>query len=200
MKNAGYEPIIRALAALPGTAEQVHQRMGGDVALVTVADWLRSAVRTGLAYIERVDHVGPRLFVRHFALGSGPSAHWPHAGKDGGRSLVTIIALAALVEALEQGPTLVADLSDEVGMDRRAVHIALNLLRKYRLARVGGWLPDRYGRPVPAWRMGAGRDARKPPPTPRKVTNAKAWARRRERLAHRALLEATAGSTLRRAA
>ena len=129
-KHSGYEPIIRVLAALPGTDAQVHERIGGAIPMQTVTDWLRSAVRTGIARIERVEHVGPRLFARHYAIGPGPSAQWQHASRDGGRSHTTVIALATLFDALRSGPMLVADLVEETGMDRRVLHRTLALLRQ----------------------------------------------------------------------
>lgn len=193
-KHSGYEPIIRVLAALPGTDTQVHQRVGGDIPMQTVTDWLRSAVRTGIARIERVEHVGPRLYARHYALGPGPSATWQHASRDGGRSHTTVIALATLFEALRDGPMVVADLAEETGMDRRVLHRTLDLLRKYGLARIAEWPRDAIGKPAPAWGLGGEPDARKPRPTPRKVVNARAWARRRAKLQQRQVLAALTGA------
>ncbi len=193
-KHSGYEPIIRVLAALPGTDAQVHERIGGAIPMQTVTDWLRSAVRTGIARIERVEHVGPRLFARHYALGPGPSATWQHASRDGGRSHTTVIALATLVDALRSGPMLVADLVEETGLDRRVLHRTLDLLRQHDLARVAAWPRDAYGRPAAAWSLGSEPDARKPRPTPRKVVNARAWARRRAKLQQRQVLAALAGA------
>lgn len=193
-KHSGYEPIIRVLAALPGTDTQVHERTGGGIPMQTVTDWLRSAVRTGIARIERIEHVGPRLFARHYALGSGPSAIWQHASRDGGRSHTTVIALATLFDALRSGPMLVADLVDETGMDRRVLHRTLDLLRQHDLARVAQWPRDAYGRPAAAWSLGSEPDARKPRPTPRKVVNARAWARRRAKLQQRQVIAALTGA------
>lgn len=193
-KHSGYEPIIRVLAALPGTDAQVQQRVGEDIPMQTVTDWLRSAVRTGIARIERVEHVGPRLFARHYALGPGPSAVWQHASRDGGRSHTTVIALATLFDALRHGPMVVADLADETGMDRRVLHRTLDLLRKYGLARIAEWARDTIGKPVAAWGLGDAPDMRKPRPTPRKVVNARAWARRRAKLQQRQVLAALTGS------
>lgn len=193
-KHSGYEPIIRVLAALPGTDAQVQQRVGEDIPMQTVTDWLRSAVRTGIARIERVEHVGPRLFARHYALGPGPSAVWQHASRDGGRSHTTVIALATLFDALRHGPMVVADLADETGMDRRVLHRTLDLLRQHGMARVAQWPRDAYGRPAAAWSLGSEPDIRKPRPTPRKVVNARAWARRRDKLQHRRVLAALTGS------
>lgn len=193
-KHSGYEPIIRVLAALPGTDAQVHERIGGAIPMQTVTDWLRSAVRTGIARIERVEHVGPRLFARHYAIGPGPSAQWQHASRDGGRSHTTVIALATLFDALRSGPMLVADLVEETGLDRRVLHRTLDLLRQHDLARVAEWPRDAYGRPAAAWSLGDAPDARKPRPTPRKVVNARAWARRRAKLQQRQVMAALAGA------
>lgn len=193
-KHSGYEPIIRVLAALPGTDAQVHERIGGGIPMQTVTDWLRSAVRTGIARIERVEHVGPRLFARHYGLGPGPSAAWQHASRDGGRSHTTVIALATLFDALRQGPMLVADLVEETGMDRRVLHSTLAILRQHGLARIAEWPRDAYSRPAPAWGLGDAPDMRKPRPTPRKVVNARAWARRRAKLQQRQVLAALTGS------
>ena len=195
MRNAGYEPIIRALALLaqhPGSsAEQVHALMPG-IALTTIVEWLRSAERTGLAHIERVEHVGPRLFVRHYAAGPGQSARWPHRSKDGGRSLSIVLTIAAMREAMLE-PATVSEIVSEVGLDRRVAHRILGLLRAYGMARVSAWVPDAYGRPCAAWSWGAGESVRKPRPKSRKVTNARAWAKRRDKLAHLQLIAATAG-------
>ena len=195
MKNAGYEPIIRALGLLAKhpslSAEQLHGLMP-DVALATIVDWLRDFERTGLARIAHVVHVGPRMFVRHYSSGAGQSARWPHRSKDGGRSLSSVLTIAAMREAMSE-PATVSEIVAEVGLDRRVAHRVLDLLRDAGMARVSAWVPDAYGRPCAAWSWGAGESARKPRPKSRKVTNARAWAKRRDKLAHLQLIAATAG-------
>lgn len=192
MKNAGYKSLIRTLAALPGTAEQV-QRATPEIALTTIVERLRSLERTGLCHIERVEHVGSRMFVRHYAAGPGKSAHWPYRSKDGGRSQATAHGLAALREMMAAAPTSVTELVEETGIHRRVVHWVLRNLRQYGLARIAGWERTYHNNPYPLWAWGGGTDAKKPKPTPRREQNARAYLRRRERNEHLRLIAATAG-------
>ena len=191
MKNAGYKPIIRALATLGKhpclSAEQLHGLMP-DIALTTVTEWLRHFERTGLAHIERVERVGPRLFVRYFAAGPGPSAHWPHRVRDGGKTLSHILTIAALREFMLEEPRTVSDLVDEIGIDRRVTHRVLNFLHDHDLARIAKWPRDSDdGKRCPAWKWGPGRHASRGPAQSRRVTNRKAWAKRKQRLAEEAV-------------
>ena len=99
-----------------------------------------------------------------------------------------------LPESLHAGVRVVADLVEETGMDRRVLHSTLAILRQHGLARIAEWPRDAYSRPAPAWGLGDAPDMRKPRPTPRKVVNARAWARRRAKLQQRQVLAALTGS------
>lgn len=191
MKNAGYKPIIRALATLgkhPSlSASQLHGLMP-DVALTTVTEWLRDFERTGLAHIEHVEHVGPRLFVRYYSAGPGSSAHWPHRVRDGGKTLSHILTIAALREFMLEEPRTVSDLIEEVGIDRRVTHRVLNFLHDHNLARIAKWPRDADDdKRCPAWKWGPGRHSSRGPAQSRRVTNRKAWAKRKQRLAEEAV-------------
>ena len=191
MKNAGYEPIIRALGLLAKhpslSAEQLHGLMP-DVALATIVDWLRDFERTGLARIAHVVHVGPRLFVRYYSAGPGSSAHWPHRVRDGGKTLSHILTIAALREFMLEEPRTVSDLVDEIGIDRRVTHRVLNFLHDHDLARIAKWPRDADDdKRCPAWKWGPGRHSSRGPAQSRRVTNRKAWAKRKQRLADEAV-------------
>lgn len=190
MSERGYADMIRVLGALPGTIEQVTAKVGGPTE-ETVVRWLRAAVRLRIVHVASIERTGRWLYSRTFAMGPGAaSSSW--ARKTRVPPGILWATLASILRALAEGPVTVLELCERTAVDRRQLHDLLALLRAANLARIASYEPASTNW-APEWEAGSAPNAPWPKRQPRSVVNARAWAKRRDKLAHLQLIAATAG-------
>lgn len=190
MSERGYRDMIAVLGYLPGTIEEIASRTG--LTDLIVGRWLRQAQLLRLVHVSKVEHVGPWLFARTFAIGPGEPCAWPHDSRKRRRHPGVLMAtLAAIYRAIEE-PHTAPEISEETGVHGRQLHDLLVLMQDAGLARRAGWhcVGTNW---IAEWGRGPGADVARPRRQSRKVVNAKAWRRRRERLAAQALQAAITG-------
>lgn len=197
----GYVDLLANLRNEPATVSAFRHRHGlsycGSYAFIL-----------GLHRLGRVHVCGWDIKTRVrpmaiFAFGKGTDAPCPGktaAGREtkgghlpkGKAPPTTLVALEYLLRELEAEPTTVPQLMEATGMHRGPVARAIARLMAHGFIRIGAWDRTSAGPAKPAYVYGPGRNAAKPAPQPRKVTNAKHWAKRRERMRFEAVSSAIA--------
>jgi DNA-binding transcriptional ArsR family regulator len=98
------------------------------------------------------------------------------------------VMFAELIGELMEGPCTAQDLADHTGMHLLTVQRTLRPLYRRKLVHISGWEKDAQGRHViRVFKMGADKDAKRPPPKPRAL-------KKREYVARKAL--ASVGAAL----
>ncbi len=183
--RAGYASICAGLSVLPATPAKVAEATGygQDIA----EKWLRNLHRMGILRIASRDQVAPKVYVDTFDWAGDGKPSLPAKRQPPKRAVppILLINLAAMLRELSMGCT-VTELAEVSGLCRRSAAEVVTLMREHRLLRIVRW---EWCRTVwaPVYQRAKGKDAPRPEKEPRKVLNARAWARRRERLNVRAM-------------
>jgi threonine dehydrogenase-like Zn-dependent dehydrogenase len=182
----GIVAMAKLAAMMPCTAKTAAEKLGIDDQ--SAARALRDLRRVGFARVVAVEFVGSRRARANVVdvVDGDPSSDsdgLPRQRRIGVnvRTPVCALAFASLWKALGTVGT-VADLVDETGLDPNVIRRALNALHDGGKARIVGWVSTGGNQYAPEWGRGFGPHAARPPKIPRKVQNAKAWARRRDKL------------------
>lgn len=187
--DRGVPHLLRMLVCLPASSVEIARRIGSDEQVVS--RWLWQCRLKGLVHCTHVEHVRPHVFVRHWAMGPGVNAESPNDSRRRGRSVKPVEAVVTfgLVWRALENPHTAPELAEVTGIDHRSVNKLLKQFREAKMAHISGWQPVAHSY-APEWTRGHGQTARRPAPLPRKVVNARAWQRRKEKLAALALQQA----------
>lgn len=188
MSAGGYGRMLRLLGALPCT--DVTAAAAAGVKLEAARAWLRWFVQQRVVRIAHKEHVGVRRYVVTYAMrGDDEGTLEPvRRRKDARQPSALVIALSSVLRELRT-PQTIAEVVETTGWDRRTLTRVLTDARTCGVAYIAKWERG-VTTPTPVWALGRARDAKKPSRTPRKVVQAKAWARRNERLRAQALHDA----------
>lgn len=167
----GYVQFARVCSALPGTADDVAERIG--ISAKSARIYLRNKLNAGIVEMRGCESSPPRamrcVYEMPAAFNRGQAA--------GTRPRSTYIAFLHVLRMLSDGATS-AEIAIETGMDRRQLQTIIAEMRRLRLARIASWEPGANGRMAPSYRLGAAKDAKKPPPQIKADTNRRYWAAR----------------------
>lgn len=191
-KNRSYAAICEAFGLLPMSINDIAQRTG--ITHETLVGWMTAAEAIRMVHLSDVIGDG-RSCDRVFTLGecSGTPLKWT------GRKRITVlrpgerlVTLALFWRELEH-PAPVPELAMRSGICQRTVNDLVLVMRENAMARVVDW-DQSQSPPVAVWGKGPGADARRPKKlgraVSRRISNAKYWAGRRERLKQQQLLMA----------
>lgn len=182
MSAKGYAIYLRILTMLPATSFDVAPKIGcrQDQA----ACYLRNMNRAGLVTpvgFDRPVKKGVRII---YGPGNGTRASAPP---------IEVSNLALFIAALKRGGTMRA-LSQLTGMHHRQAVQIVAMMRASGMVHIAEWCIDSRT-PAPVYQYGAGQDAKRPAPLPRKVVNARYWAARRDKLRQVQVMRALAGAS-----
>lgn len=160
MPTYSYVDYARLMLALPGTSEQIAQRIGSgqrNVAYIMSSFWRLELCHPGSVGKGKV-HGGKTAV---WMLGAGQMATGLRVRKIG-RSKAQHIAFAAIWRALEEAATA-KHIARECGTALRSVYKVTETLKQAGMAHISTWDKDDLGRPVAVWVIGHGKDAERPP-------------------------------------
>jgi hypothetical protein len=198
----GMVALMAALRAEPATAIELRQRLGlSNTGVYAFLSAMRAFGRTHVVgWVQR-----PRVrALPRYAFGPGVDVPPPTKTTNGRpvtrggdlhvarRPGATLIVLGYALRALDDHPCSVDDICQATGLMRAAATRMLRALFKHGFVHIACWDVTDGTTLRPCYRAGAGLNRRRPARQPRKVTNAKYWARRRERLRFEAVQGALA--------
>ena len=172
MPAASYADYADILLAMPATANDIARRLGLDDTALRAT--LRGMLQLGLAHPGMLRIAG-RSREAIWIMGEGQQC------PDGrrirpARPKAHLIGFAGLWRELEDGATS-RQACAESGASKVTFVRLLRHLRGRQAAHITAWERDAIGRPVAVWRIGSGRDAKKPT-KPRREAN-RQWRQRR---------------------
>jgi hypothetical protein len=179
MPAYSYTDYARILLCLPGTSEDIAERVGSDK--TTVARLMSCLWFLGLCHpggVRKVKAHSNRTAVWHLGVGDKAEGLRVRKAK---RPKAQQIAFASIWRALEDGATA-RGAAIETGSSHVSLYNVLAVMKEHEWVHVWTWDRDAVGRPVAVWRIGPGKDAPKP-----RVTKAEKARKYRARLRIRAL-------------
>lgn len=169
-ENCIYRRLARCMAMLPATAADMAEATG--MRRDTVRDWMRWLRADGVV------SPGTRTRADGIVWQHGTGRGFPMSGTPAPDS---VRLFSALWRALERRRTAV-ELSRAIGVDRRSANRMVAMMRAEGAARIAAWQMSGQTL-VPIYDRLPAADAPKPQRVPREDSNARYWAKRRERLA-----------------
>lgn len=183
----GYVDILKSLMDAPATSAEMSERMNigacrmriilnrfHELGVIHISDWAK----------KNTVPTGARVAV--FSFGKAPDA----PGKGNGRQdrkprkLVRQVEQTQVVYVMRllMEPITKLDLAKASGSGERSVLLLVNRLHQHGMCHISEWVPSpKYGAPVAMYKLGSGKDAKRPIPLTRAQMSRNAWERRKQR-------------------